>query len=340
MMMKKLFILTIASVTSLLVLCKPAWAEDSVKFTDGFKLGGYSSAIISAPRKGNTEARVDDVSLMLSWENDGRFKFFGELELERPLAWNEDQRFNSKDMYFDLERLYLDYNVSEKINIRAGRFLTPTGRWNLLHAAPLVWSTTRPLATSQLFPIAVNGLMLYGMVPNETQAFEYTLFVEVLKDQIQSNQETMFKNVAGAHFALNNHFNLGLTLTTFTEDTLQSADYRMVGLDFLTHVNDWEFSGEGFQRFTNSSNDGGSGAYLQSAVPLGNQWHWITRIESYHRPNKISSKLSDETSGERWVTGLTKQITPTRRLKMEYVGGSDDLPDAPRGFVGSFAVLF
>ena len=33
------------------------------------------------------------------------------------------------------------------------------GRWNLIHAAPLVWTTLRPLATSRLFPTSVNGAM-------------------------------------------------------------------------------------------------------------------------------------------------------------------------------------
>lgn len=322
----------IGSVALLIILCKAAHAEETVSVMDDFKLGGYSSASIIVPRTGSAEARVDDISLILSWENDGRFKFFGELELERPLAWNEDKRFNNKDMYLDLERLYLDYNLSEKINLRAGRFLTPAGRWNLLHAAPLVWTTTRPLATSQLFPIAVNGLMLYGATPYKDQAFEYTFFVEALKDQINDNNETIFKNVAGAHFSLNNQINLGLTLATFSEDTAASPDYRMVGLDFLTHIKGWEISGEGFQRFTSGGKDGGSGAYLQSAAPLGNNWYWLTRLESYHRP--------DEISGERWVMGLTKRITSTQLLKMEFVGGSDNLPDAPRGFIASFAVLF
>lgn len=332
MMMKKLCIFTFASVTSLLVLCKPAWAEDAPKFTDGFKLGGYSSAGISIPRSGATEAAVNEVSLILSWEGDSRIKFFSELELEQPLVFNEDKRFNRNNAHFDLERFYFDYNLSEKINVRAGRFLNPAGRWNLLHAAPLVWTTTRPLATTELFPVSINGLMLFGAIPHNDQNFEYSFFVETLKDQYQDNNETRFKNVAGAHLALNNHYNLGITLSTFTEDTPASPDYRMLGLDFLTHIKDWEISGEGFQRFTNSGNDGGSGAYLQSAAPLGNHWHWITRIETFHRPNVIS--------GERWVLGFTKHITPTQLLKMEYVGGSDNLPDAPRGFVASFAILF
>lgn len=328
------------SVALLAMVCKIAHADETIDGTvaesSGFKLGGYSSTSITAPRKGNTEFNLNEISLLLSWDNDARLKFFGELELERPLSWNENKQFDSKNSYFDLERLYLDYNLSEKINIRGGRFLTPAGRWNLLHAAPLVRTGTRPLATNYLFPAAINGVMLHGSTPlkinGEDQSFEYSFFVETLKDQDKEDDETIYKNVAGAHFKLNNQFNLGLSLATFTEDRPDSPDYRMVGLDFITHIKGWELSGEGFQRFTSSGNDGGSGAYLQSAAPLGNNWYWLTRLETFHKP--------DEVSGERWVLGVTKRVTPKQLLKMEFIGGSDEFIDTPRGFMGSFAVLF
>lgn len=328
------------SVALLASLCKIAYADEitneSTVESSNFKLGGYSSAAITAPRKGSTEFNLHEISLLLSWENDGRLKFFGELELERPLSLNENKQYNSKNSYLDLERLYLDYNLSEKANIRGGRFLTPAGRWNLLHAPPLVWTGTRPLATQYLFPMAVNGMMLHGTAPfkigAEGQSIDYALYVEALKDQHKDGDEIIFKNVAGAHFKLNNQFNLGLSLATFTEDRPGAPDYRMIGLDFITHVKGWEISGEAFQRFTSSGNDGGSGAYLQSAAPLGSNWYWLTRLESFQRPNEIS--------GERWVLGVTKRVTPKQLLKMEFVGGSDDFTDTPRGFIGSFAVLF
>jgi hypothetical protein len=328
------------SVALLAMVCNIAYADETLNETiaepSGFKLGGYSSVSITAPSKGNTELNLNEISLLLSWDNNARLKFFGELELERPLSWNENKKFDSKNSYFDLERLYLDYNVSEKINIRGGRFLTPVGRWNLLHAAPLVWTGTRPLVTNYLFPTAINGVMMHGSSPvkisGEDQSFEYSFFVETLKDQDKDDDETLYKNVTGAHFKLNNRFNLGLSLATFTEDRPGSPDYRMVGLDFITHIKGWEISGEGFQRFTNSGNDGGSGAYLQSAAPLGNNWYWLTRLETFHKPEAIS--------GERWVLGVTKRVTSKQLLKMEFIGGSDDFRDAPRGFMGSFAVLF
>jgi len=328
------------SVALLAMVCKVAHADETAIETiaepSGFKLGGYSSASITAPRKGNTEFNLNEISLLLSWDNNARLKFFGELELERPLSWNENKQFGSKNSYFDLERLYLDYNVSEKINIRGGRFLTPAGRWNLLHAPPLVWTGSRPLVTNYLFPAAINGVMMHGSTPlkinGADQSFEYSFFAETLKDQDKEDNEISYKNVAGAHFKLNNQFNLGLSLATFTEDRPGSPDYRMIGLDFITHIKGWELSGEGFQRFTNGGNDGGSGAYLQSAAPLGNNWYWLTRLETFQKPDVVS--------GERWVLGVTKRVTPKQLLKMEFIGGSDDFTDTPRGFMGSFAVLF
>lgn len=324
------------SVALLATLCKIAYADETIGEKSNFKLGGYSSASITIPRSGKTELRLEEISLLLSWENEGRFKFFGELELERPLSWNENKKFDGKNSYFDLERLYLDYNLSEKVNVRSGRFLTPAGRWNLLHAPPLVWTSTRPLATTNLFPNALNGIMLYGSSPirlfGQDQSFEYSIYAEALKDQVRDKDEIIYKDVAGAQFRLNGRVNLGLSLSTFTEDRTGNPEYRMIGLDFITHINGWELSGEGFQRFTSSGKDGGSGAFLQSAAPLGNNWYWLTRLESFQRPSEIS--------GERWVMGATKRVTPTQLLKLEYVGGSDDFTDTPRGFVGSFAVLF
>lgn len=330
-MIKRFFIL-LASVTSLILLCKSAWAEDTNNFVDGFTLGGYSSLNLEIPRNKSAEAKINEISLILRWENESRFKFFGEFELEYPLRWSSEHELTSRDAYFDLERLYLDYNLSEKLNLRAGRFLNPAGRWNLIHAAPLVWTTSRPLVTEQLFPSSVNGLMFYGSTPIKDYAFEYTFFTELLKDQIRDNDETIYKNVNGAHFALTNGFNLGLTLATYREDENRSDNYRLIGLDFVTHWQRLEISGEAFARLTNKGNDGGSGAYIQTAYDLGNEWYWLTRLETFESPNTGSS--------ERWLLGATKRLKPNQLLKLEFIGGSDKNFETPNGFVGSFAVLF
>ncbi|MGQ0443224.1 MAG: hypothetical protein ACT4OH_07245, partial [Methylophilaceae bacterium] len=118
-----------------LSLCKPAFAEDLAEgenFWNDFKFGGYSSAGITLHSDGDTEAALNEISLILRWDGNGRLGFFSELELEKPLTWQEGQHLTTDEAYIDVERLYFDYNLSDKANIRAGRFLTPAGRWNQL----------------------------------------------------------------------------------------------------------------------------------------------------------------------------------------------------------------
>ena len=334
--MQKFFIFMMSSLALSAVLCKPVFADEATSWTDNFKLGGYSSAGITLHRDQEAEAAINEISLILTWQNDSRLSFFGELELERPLAWNDSDKFSHKESHLDLERLYFDYNLSEKVNFRAGRFLTPNSRWNLLHAAPLVWTSSEPLTVSELFPEGTNGIMLYGALPLNNGALEYQVFGELLEDQEQEEDELKFEHVRGARISYKNQSELGLSLLSFSEKAINSASYRMVGLDFVTHIKEVEISGEAFQRFNTENKDGGSGAYLQTAVPLNsvglNDWYWITRLETLQRP--------DESSTERWLFGATWRVKPTQLLKLEFTGGSKEQTESPRGFSASFALFF
>lgn len=332
----------ISSVALLLLLCKTASADEASvngpPFLEHLNLGGYASAGISAPRDAQADIAIHQVSLILTWQDESRYKFFGELELEKPLIWNDDDNLHTKKSFLDLERLYLDYNLSEKINLRAGRFLTPTGRWNQLHAAPLVWTTARPLATSRLFPTAANGLMAFGAIPVQNSAIEYALFWETLKDQVHDDYEIKFDNVSGARLSFGQTANFGLSAMSFNEKSINNPSYRLLGLDFITKYQGIEFTGEAFQRWESHNQDGGSGAYLQTAIPLrfAPNWSAIARVETLYRPN--------EGHYQRWLVGSVWRTKPNQLLKLELTGGSsghdDNLAEYPRGFAASFAVLF
>lgn len=334
--MQNCFKFIIVSLALSFALCKQALADESTNWTEGFKLGGFSSAGITLKREDDPEAAINEISLLLRWSSDSRLSFFSELELERPLSWGDDEKFSRKEGRLDLERFYFDYNLTEKLNFRAGRFLTPNSRWNLLRAPPLVWTNSRPLATSRLFPTRTDGLMLHGALPFKNSAFEYKLFAELLEDQEQENFELQFEHVRGVRFSLKNESDLGISLVSFKEKGDSGGSFRMLGLDYLTHIKDIEISAEGFQRFNTDNKDGGSGAYVQTAVPLNavglQDWYWITRLETFKRP--------DEGSFERWLLGATWRVKPAQLLKLEFIGGSGDQPESPRGFTASFAILF
>lgn len=335
--MPNFFVFIIVSLVLSTALSKLALADEGSNWLDGFQLGGYSSAGVTLHRDQEAEAAINEISLLLSWSGDGRLSFFSELELERPLAWNDDTKFSRKEGHFDLERFYFDYSLSEKINFRAGRFLTPNSRWNLLHAPPLVWTTSRPLATTQLFPTATNGIMLHGAVPFKNSAFEYKVFGELLEDQeLDEQDERQFEHARGLRLSVKNQSDIGISLLSFREKGINAASYRMLGIDAVTSIKNVEISVEAFQRFNTNNRDGGSGAYLQTAVPLNSlglqDWYWITRLETLQRPN--------EGAKERWLVGATWRVKPTQLLKLEFTGGSEGLPESPRGFSASFALFF
>lgn len=326
------FLLVATSVFLALLTCNPAQAGGEAGTGGGFHLGGYTSAAINLLPGGKAQAEVKDLSLFLSWDGNGRWRFFSEAEVENPLTWEEGSSLTARHAFFDVERLYADYTVSERLSVRAGRFLTPVGRWNLIHADPLVWTTYRPLVTEQLFPLNANGMMLYGAVPFSDKVLEYSVYAEAVRDMRRSQDETLYEGTRGVRLALSGGLDVGMSLMDFEAETSGHPHYRLVGLDFATARNGWEASGEVYQRFQLGSGDGGSGGYLQGVAPLGGRWFAVGRYESLHEPAESSTK--------RWLIGAAWRPDEKHVLKLEYVTGGKEFSESPPGFMASFAVLF
>lgn len=330
------------SVICLSMLCKPLQADESTDFWQAFHLGGYSSGDLRIPRDKTAALTLNEISMILTWNRGERLSFFGELELENPLAYEAEHGLNGKRGNLDLERFYFDYNLNEQSNLRVGRFLTPVGRWNQLHAPPLVWTASRPLVTTRMFPYGLNGAMVFGSVPFGQVDMDYQVYVEALKDQHPDGIEIIYRDVRGARLAFNNLLGrgsreaglntLGLNLMSYQKDLAGSPTYHLLGLDFLLELNHWELTGEMYARRTSNGGEAGHGGYLQSAYAVGNDWYWITRLETLH---EVDSRDAD-----RWIVGMTKRVKPNQLLKFEFIGGSEAYHDVPRGFVTSFAVMF
>ena len=310
-------------------LAAPADAEQ----LETLVIGGYSSAGFQIHPGGDKEAALNEVSVTLSWDNQGKLRLFGEFEVEKPLTWEEGGAPpNTGDAYFDVERLYADYSLSGMLNLRGGRYLTPIGRWNLIHAAPLVWTSTRPAATDRLFPLSLNGAMLHGAVPWGNEAIEYAAYVEAVRDQSHDPGEIRFKDTRGLRINYTGAMEVGLNLSQFALDEDDHARYNMIGLDFLKAWNGWEVSGEIYQRERRDDGGDSGGGYLQGVAPLGSQWFGVARVENLRE--------EDRGTTSRWLLGTAWRYASDRVIKFEYAGGKDEHPDMPRGFIASFAILF
>src|SRR5262245_29050342 len=165
----------------------------------GLTLGGYGSVRYENLRDHSPQLTVSALSLFVSWDTGMRVRFFSELELEDLPVAREERSFDSRNNAFEVERLYADVYLFDEATLRLGKFLTPVGRWNLIHADPLVWTTSRPLITSQSFAVDTTGGMLYGNVYPFGRDLDYSLFLEATGDLDSDDHEGPFSEAVGIH---------------------------------------------------------------------------------------------------------------------------------------------
>lgn len=72
---------------------------------------------------------------------------------ERAISWGA----------ISIQRAYLEYTLHSLVRMRAGRFLTPWGIWNVDHGTPVIISSSRPYIIGEgFFPEAQTGFEVFG----------------------------------------------------------------------------------------------------------------------------------------------------------------------------------
>ncbi len=332
-------------------LGKGLWLGDS-----GFWLGGYASVRVEDYRHAPWRAQLSDLSLFLGWQQD-RWRFFSEFELGDGLEVANGQALTTHQGYFDLERLYLDYVVDNAWQIRGGKFLTPIGRWNQIHADPLVWTTSKPMIVEGPFPRHATGGMVLGNFNAFGQAWGYSVYggnasaLDFVPGYESS--DAYYGSVVG--FRLNHElpgrFLLGVSYAHYVEKNYHPGGKDLIGLDAFWTRRRFELSGEFIYRFGGSSvrrelNETGShpgewGLYAQGVAPLVGNLFMVARYEAFQREGVGSP-------AQFWLGGLAYRPVPPLVFKLEYsfrhssdpVPPSSSLGGGAEGFAASVAVLF
>lgn len=303
----------------------------------GFNLGGYATASYADPQGAPSRAAIDNASLFIWWEGDSRWKFFSELELENPLYTRSSDRgdIRQENGYLSLERLYVDYALTDATDVRAGKFLTPIGRWNLIHATPLVWTTSRPLITTLVFPTNMTGVMLTQTLPNIGNGVDYSIYGSTGNELHPNPELDTFSSAVGAHvdIPLLAGGQLGFSLADFEQDKTRFERKQLVGVDFAWSRNRYEISAEAVYRFSDqgSARDE-KGAYVQLAAPLTEKLYAVGRYETLREAEQRSAT-------QLLVTGLNYRITPALVLKAEWISSRNNRIHAPDGLLCSIAIL-
>ena len=314
----------------------------------GVTLGGYASAEILRPSGRSWSFQAEDISLFVTAEK-GRWRFFSETEVNDALSAGNGEAFGIRRARFDAERLHLDYTLAEELKFRIGKFLTPVGRWNLIHADPLVWTTSRPRVTAAPFAPHATGVMAFGDFNALDREWNYSLYAGG-KNQLDMKKpdeslDSVYRDTFGVRVVneMPGRFQMGASYAHFEQVEFFPGSRDLAELDFFWTRNRMELSGEFAYRWSAGKDDWG--LYLQGVaplpLPLGENVYAIGRYEAFQRED--SSRLAN-----RWVAGLAYRPLPPLVFKVEYSVGVDAgnsvseriVEGSPEGFAASVAVLF
>ena len=302
----------------------------------GFTLGGYATEDFTIKKHAPWALTTEDLSLFIGWEGTGKLKFFSELSLEDALVFKQPGVFSTRKSALAFERAYFDYTHSERLNFRLGKFLTPVGRWNLIHADPLVWTTSRPLVTDRPFPTYASGAMIYGTGTALGKEIDYSLYA-TNGPQIHDNaRQDPFDSAYGLHlsYATPRSGQIGFSYANFTQRSAVAERKNLFGVDYLWSRDRYEFSGEAIYRFSSRGRLWDEkGIFVQAVAPFSEKLYGIGRYEYFRRAGPLPGV-------NLWVAGLAFRITPTAVLKAEFVHGVNNEIHAPEGFFSSISVLF
>lgn len=301
----------------------------------GWRIGGYASTKVELPRDLPWNFDVSDLSLFLSWDNGSRLHFFSELEAGDALSAGEHQWPSTKNAHFEFERFYLDTLINNQLSIRLGKFLTPIGQWNLIHAAPLVWTTFRPVATENLFSTHASGMMLHGLVPIGGHQLEYALFGDVSSDIDPHLSKNPFENAAGARlrYALSDNLQIGVSFANFVLKEQAANRHSLAGLDIAWTFQKLDLSTEVVYRDDEHARSAQHWqGYIQGVGHINPHWAVIGRYEFFEQ--------ATEATGQVGLFGIAYRPLPALIWKLEYRLGTHNENLAPDGLAASFSVLF
>ncbi len=295
----------------------------------GLVLGGYSSIELSKDEGEPAELLFEDLSFFIIYDAFDRFSFFSELELEDLISvdTNGDVRTDGR---FEVERLYGDIRFSDQLQLRVGKFLTPVGRWNVIHAQPLVWTTSRPIVTEDQFDENTTGLMLGGEALRGR--LSYAIYGQ-FTDQFEPTPQTVQSDRSGGtriELEILPRLSVGGSYLAFRSE---DEWFHLVGADALWQRGRFEWMTE--VSFDTGAGSSGSqwGLYSQLVAEVAPRLYAVGRYE-FFSPRGAERRLNQV------VVGGAYRVRPYAIFKLEYLFADHSSNLSQPGFRTSFALLF
>ena len=132
---------------------------------NGMTFGGYAEVLYNQPKGANGDIDVQRLILLFGYKFDDRTQFVTEVEYE-----------HVKEVY--VEQAFVNYSISNSLNVRAGLMLVPMGIINEYHEPTTFNGVERPSLDEQLVPTTWReiGIGLSGRSDGLSLRYQAYLF--------------------------------------------------------------------------------------------------------------------------------------------------------------------
>ena len=303
-----------------------------------YYLSGYVNIEVLAPRNDPAELVMDDLSLFIGGHVNRWFNPFIEAEISSYTVVQQGGGARGNG-YIVSERLYNDSLLFERNTLRAGKMLSPVGHWNLIHAAPLVPTNTRPLTTYRGFSeYATGASWIYDPENGETPDWQlYWQPGSEIPRRPKAVEPRTFSNVLGGHinipFGLLDRVGVSLQHGHLRET---EESFTLYGANFNKSFGKLKVESEAIASIWSGSapraHDQELGIFGLLDYTFAPRWHGILEWERYQDHEVVLPSKNI-------LLGVSYKFSPAV-LKLEYVHQMGESPFISSGWQASFSSLF
>jgi hypothetical protein len=303
----------------------------------GLNLGGFSTLLVEHEESGTTRFTLDDLNLLLLLDPTPYFHVFSELGFENLVEFGDEVKQPEPHDDVAVDRLYGDLELSDRLNLRFGKFFTPVGRWNEIPAEPLLWTNSRPLVTEGPFDEQVTGGMAWGSFFPRIGTVTYKLYGQFLQPLDPDPRIPPAHRSAGARLEWTSLASWGIGTSYFASS--RGGRWNHVGgLDALWSGDRWELMSELLGGRGDPAGRRLFGFYVQAVRELVTTLWLVGRYE-YFDPGGDAPPANLFDAGFSWRPS-SYVVFDLDYLAADRVGGIDRSEQNLPGLRFSLSILF
>jgi hypothetical protein len=299
----------------------------------GLNIGGFTSLEVSREEDGPGVVALEGINFLVLFEPVQWLRAFAEIELGELLLYQTGWDDVESDPTVDVERLYGDLGLSDRLNLRFGKFRTPIGRWNLVPAEPFVWTASEPVLVERAFDEQQTGGMLFGSFYPSSNTLTYSLYGQFLDPLDEDSDPSSADHSAGARLEYSGSLGEWSVGTSFLASEKDGDWNYLGGLDGEWRSGPFEVTAE----FAITEGDIAErdlwGFYVQGVYEVLPKFYLVGRYEHFN-PSRPERAVNLGDLGIAWVP------LPYLYLKASYRLADHETDDVARGVMASLSILF